>query len=55
MVTSLNPAQARQGSRGRHVLIILGASLVLLAAGWFAVETFGESIDAQPTQLQTAS
>jgi DNA-binding transcriptional regulator of glucitol operon len=47
--------RARQGRWGRHVLLILIASLILLALGWFAVEMFGESIDAQPTQLQTAS
>lgn len=52
--TELGTDRARQGGRGRHVAIILGTSLVLLAAGWFAVERYGESIDAQPTQMQTS-
>lgn len=51
--TELGATRARQGGRGRHVAIILGTSLVLLAVGWFAVGTYGESIDSQPTQLQT--
>jgi hypothetical protein len=55
MNRSMTAARARQGNRGRHVLIILGSSLVLLSVGWYAVETYGEAIDAQPTQLQTAS
>ena len=52
--TELGPDRARQGGRGRHVALILGASLLLLAGGWFAAETYGESIDAQPTQMQTS-
>ena len=52
--TQVGTDRARQGNRGRHVAIILGCSLVLLAGGWFAVETYGESLDAQPTQMQTS-
>ena len=52
--TQVGTDRAPQGNRGRHVAIILGSSLVLLAGGWFAVETYGESIDAQPTQMQTS-
>ena len=52
--TELGASRARQGGRGRHVAVILGVSLVLLAGGWFAAETYGESIDAKPTQMQTS-
>ena len=55
-MTKIVPEErARQGRWGRHLLIILVAALLLLAVGWFAVEMYGESIDGQPTQLQTSS
>lgn len=54
MTVNIGTDNARQGGRGRHVLIILGSSLLLLMVCWYGVETFGEAIDAQPTQTQTS-
>jgi hypothetical protein len=38
-------AQARQGHRGRPVLVVLVSALVLAAAAWGVSEIWGESID----------
>ncbi|MCO6051611.1 hypothetical protein NGM99_17635 [Mesorhizobium sp. RP14(2022)] len=51
----VNEERARQGRRGSTVLIILVVALILAAIGWFAVEYYGQSIDNQPTQLDTAN
>lgn len=40
--------EARQGSRGRPVLLVLLSGLVLAAVAWGASEFWGESIDKDP-------
>jgi hypothetical protein len=37
--------KARQGHRGRHVLIILVVGLILALIAWGVAEIYGEAID----------
>lgn len=53
MVKIIPENKARQGRRGWHVLVILVASLILLAIGWVAVEFYGQAIEPSPEQGQT--
>ena len=41
----LSATEAKQGRRGRHVLVILVCALVLAAVAWAGVELWGEHID----------
>lgn len=41
---TLDAERARQGGRGTPVVLVLIGALVLLAIGWFAVETYGNRI-----------
>ncbi|HMM63139.1 MAG TPA: hypothetical protein PKD01_03360 [Mesorhizobium sp.] len=50
MVKIVPQDKARQGRRGRHVLIILIAGLALALAAWGAVEFYGEMIKTPATQ-----
>jgi hypothetical protein len=43
---------ARQGNPGYRVLLILLVSLALVAAVWFAVETYGTTIETPRTEAQ---
>ncbi|MHB2267050.1 hypothetical protein [Aliihoeflea sp. PC F10.4] len=46
----VNPTEARQGRKGTNVLTILVVALILAAIAWWAVGSFGESIEPeQPT------
>lgn len=48
--------RARQGGHGQRILLVLLISLVLACAAWFAVETYGTSIETDRTlQTQPAS
>ena len=56
--------RARQGGRGKQVLIVLVSALVLTALVWAGVELYGESIDTpaqsgastdQPAQSGTST
>lgn len=45
-MTKIVPAdKARQGRRGRHVLIILIVGLILALIAWGVAEFYGEAID----------
>jgi hypothetical protein len=48
---TISPREARQGSKGRPVLIVLIAGLILAVIAWAGSEIWGESIDrdAHPT------
>jgi hypothetical protein len=43
---------ARQGNPGYRVLLILLVSLALVSAVWFAVETYGTTIETPQTEAQ---
>jgi len=45
---------ARQGTRGRHVLLVLVAALMLAFAAWGAAEFYGEMIDKNANQTTAA-
>jgi len=47
--------KARQGGRGKQVLYVLIASLVLVAVVWGAVEIYGEQIDTTATDKPAAT
>jgi hypothetical protein len=49
----ISPTNARQGSRGVPVVVVLVAGLILAAIVWLGVEMWGEHID--PDKSQTAS
>ncbi|MBB6469227.1 hypothetical protein HNQ96_005116 [Aminobacter lissarensis] len=50
-MTRIIPARnARQGTRGRHVLVVLVAALMLALAAWGAAEFYGEMIDQNANQ-----
>ena len=44
-VVSQTAPKARQGNIGRPILYVLVGALVLVAVGWIAVESYGESVD----------
>lgn len=48
MDKTIEPQKARQGRRGRRVLIVLVAALVLACLAWAAAELYGEAIDSSP-------
>jgi hypothetical protein len=50
---TLSTDRARQGRRGRHVLVILISALILVAIAWAGVEMYGKSI-APPSDQTTA-
>jgi hypothetical protein len=50
---ALTPTKARQGERGKPVLLVLIAALALAAIGWAGVEMWGQHID--PNKSQTAA
>lgn len=53
-MTKIIPAQkARQGTRGRHVLLVLLAAMLLAFAAWGGAEFYGEMIDKNATQSTT--
>ncbi|MDI6027771.1 hypothetical protein QBK99_16405 [Corticibacterium sp. UT-5YL-CI-8] len=45
MTKIVSEQNAKQGRKGRHVLMILIVGLVLAAAVWFGVEVYGDMID----------
>ncbi len=52
MAKTISTDRARQGPRGRHVLMILIGGLILAMVAWAGVEFYGEEIDQganQPT------
>lgn len=54
-MTKIIPARkARQGTRGRHVLLVLLAGLLLAFAAWGGAEFYGEMIDQNTTQSTVA-
>ncbi|WP_395449728.1 hypothetical protein ACHMW7_07915 [Aminobacter sp. UC22_36] len=54
-MTRIIPARnARQGTRGRHVLLVLLAALMLAMAAWGAAEFYGEMIDQNANQTTAA-
>ena len=54
-MSKIIPARkARQGTRGRHVLLVLLAALMLAMAAWGAAEFYGEMIDQDANQTTTA-
>ena len=55
MPDRLNPQEARQGKKGRPVLMVLIAGLILAALAWGAAELFGEASDPeQPANEEAA-
>lgn len=55
MPERLNPEEARQGKKGRPVLIVLIAALILAALAWGAAELFGDASDpVEPVNEQVA-
>ncbi|MAW88526.1 MAG: hypothetical protein CMJ42_18560 [Phyllobacteriaceae bacterium] len=46
----LEPKEARQGERGRPVLVILAAGLLIAMIAWAGVAIYGESIDTAVDQ-----
>ncbi|MEO5325411.1 hypothetical protein PV773_19065 [Mesorhizobium sp. CC13] len=46
--------KARQGNRGRQVLLVLVAALLLAAAAWAGAEFHGEVIDQNAEQTTDA-
>lgn len=46
MTKTVSETDARQGRRGRQVLVVLIAALILAFAAWGAAEFYGELIDA---------
>ena len=54
-MTRIIPARnVRQGTRGRHVLVVLVAALMLAMAAWGAAEFYGEMIDHNASQTTAA-
>lgn len=50
-MTKIIPAnKARQGRGGRHTLVILVVSLIVLAIGWMAIEFFSTVSDPDTEQ-----
>jgi hypothetical protein len=47
MPERLDPKRVRQGRKGRPVLLVLIAALVLAVIAWGAAELFGEATDPQ--------
>lgn len=47
MVEQISGNRAKQGRSGRRVLIVLVIGLALAGIAWFALEFYGESIDAR--------
>jgi hypothetical protein len=45
--------KARQGRWGTHALVILVASLILIAIGWAVAEFYGSAIEPAPELTQT--
>lgn len=54
MVKTISAQKARQGNRGRHVLLILLTGLLLALAAWGAAEFYGEMIDEAANQSTSA-
>lgn len=46
--------KARQGARGRHVLLVLLAGLLLALAAWGGAEFYGEMIGKNANQTTAA-
>lgn len=54
-MTKIIPAQkARQGTSGRHLLIVLAAGLLLALAAWGGAEFYGEMISKNANQTISA-
>jgi len=52
-LTKTIPAEkARQGRRGRQVLLVLVCALILAAVAWVAAEYYGRAIETPATQSQ---
>lgn len=50
-MTKIVPEEkAKQGRSGYRILTILIASLLLLSIGWYAVEQYGDVIEAPQTR-----
>lgn len=49
----LEPKEARQGERGRPVLVILAAGLLIAMIAWAGIAIYGESIDTAVDQTET--
>lgn len=51
----LKPEEARQGERGKPVLVVLAAGLLIAMATWAGVAIYGETIDTAVDQdVETA-
>ena len=44
--TQIPASEARQGRRGRHMVMVLFASLALAGLVWIGLAVFGESINS---------
>ena len=49
----LKPKEARQGERGRPVLVILAAGLLVAMIAWAGIAIYGEAIDTAVDQSET--
>ena len=50
MARLISPEKARQGRRGRRVLLVLVAALVLALAAWGVAEFYGQAIKTPATE-----
>lgn len=55
MTKTIPAEKARQGRRGRQVLLVLVCGLILAAVAWVAVEYYGRAIETPATQNQGIS
>jgi hypothetical protein len=53
MPRNIPTTKARQGMRGRPVLVVLIISLALVAVVWAIVEFYGQSIKPDPQESPT--
>ena len=49
----LKPKEARPGERGRPVLVILAAGLLVAMIAWAGIAIYGEAIDTAVDQSET--
>jgi len=55
LTKTIPPEKARQGRRGRQMLVVLICALILAAVAWVAVEYYARSIETPATQNQGLS
>ncbi|MDM7852493.1 hypothetical protein [Pseudochrobactrum kiredjianiae] len=49
------PQKARQGGKGRPVLIVLISSLIIVALVWFGAEIYGSHISESENTMESNS